>query len=195
MRSLSWQGQDSLGRLVGADGQGFTITLKQGTRPVRPLKPGARAPRVRLRSALDHDEGVVQGRLRNRFGRGGVCRDMKAMITALAVVAVAFAVTGGASSMALPKLYGTVGPGFTISLKQGAKRTPVRTLKAGTYTFVIADKASIHNFQVEGPGVDRAVTTVGFTGTKTVTVRLRRGSYKFYCRPHESTMFGHFRVT
>jgi hypothetical protein len=60
-------------------------------------------------------------------------------------VAVAFAVVGGASSMALPKLYGTVGPGFTISLKKGVRRTPVRTLKAGRYIFVIADKASIHN--------------------------------------------------
>jgi plastocyanin len=123
------------------------------------------------------------------------CADMKAILTALAAVAVAFAVTGGASSMALPKLYGTVGPGFTISLKQGVKRTPVRTLKAGTYTFVIADKSSIHNFQVEGPGVDRAVTTVGFAGTKTVTIRMRAGRYKFYCQPHESSMFGFFRVT
>ena len=57
--------------------------------------------------------------------------------------------------MALPKLTAPLGPGFTISLKQGVKRTPVRTLKAGTYTFVIADKASIHNFLIEGPGVER----------------------------------------
>jgi plastocyanin len=120
---------------------------------------------------------------------------MKLILTAVAAGAVAFAVSGGTSAMALPKVYGTVGPGFTISLKQGVKRTPVRTLKAGTYSFVIADKASIHNFQVEGPGVDRAITTVSFMGTKTVTIRLRRGSYKFYCRPHESSMFGHFRVT
>jgi plastocyanin len=120
---------------------------------------------------------------------------MKTLCAALVAAAVGLAVTGGASSMALPKLYGTVGPGFTISLKHGVKRTPVRTLKAGTYTFVIADKASIHNFNIEGPGVDRAITAVGFIGTKTVTIRLRRGSYKFYCRPHESIMFGRFRVT
>ena len=117
------------------------------------------------------------------------------MYTAFAAAVVALALTGGASSMALPKLYGTVGPGFTISLKQGVHRTPVRTLKAGSYTFVIADKASIHNFVVEGPGVSRDITAVSFKGTKTVTIRLRAGSYKFYCRPHESSMFGHFRVT
>jgi plastocyanin len=118
-----------------------------------------------------------------------------ATIAAAAVAAVALALTGGASSMALPKLYGTVGPGFTISLKQGVSRTPVRTLKAGMYTFVIADKASIHNFQIEGPGLDRAITTVAFKGAKTVTIRLRHGRYKFYCAPHESSMFGFIRVT
>jgi hypothetical protein len=120
---------------------------------------------------------------------------MKTIYAAIAAAVVALALTAGASPMALPKLYGTVGPGFTISLKQGAKRLPVRTLKAGRYTFVVADKAPIHNFQIEGPGVDRAITAVGFKGTKTVTIRLRAGRYKFYCEPHESSMFGFFRVT
>jgi plastocyanin len=120
---------------------------------------------------------------------------MKALTSTLAAAAVALALAAGASSAVPPKLYGTVGPGFTISLKQGVKRTPVKTLKAGLYTFVIADKASIHNFVVEGPGVERDITTVGFVGTKTVTLRLRHGKYKFYCRPHESSMFGFVTVT
>jgi plastocyanin len=120
---------------------------------------------------------------------------MKTLATMFVAAAAAFGLTGGASSMALPKLYGTVGPGFTISMKQGVKRTPVRTLKAGTYTFVIADKSSIHNFVVEGPGVERDITSVSFVGTKTVTIKLRKGKYKFYCRPHESSMFGFVRVT
>ena len=68
-------------------------------------------------------------------------------------------------------------------------------MKAGTYTFVIADKASIHNFVVEGPGVERDITSVPFVGTKTVTIKLRKGRYKFDCRPHESSMFGFVRVT
>lgn len=120
---------------------------------------------------------------------------MKTLATTFVAATAALGLTGGASSMALPKLYGTVGPGFTISMKQGVKRTPVRTLKAGTYTFVIADKASIHNFVVEGPGVERDITSVPFVGTKTVTIKLRKGRYKFYCRPHESSMFGFVRVT
>jgi plastocyanin len=71
----------------------------------------------------------------------------------------------------------------------------VKTLKAGSYTFVIADKASIHNFVLEGPGVERDITAVPFTGTKTVTIRLRKDKYKYYCRPHESGMFGFVQVT
>jgi len=46
-----------------------------------------------------------------------------------------------------PKLTGTVGPSYTITLKQGAAK--VKTLKAGKYTFVITDKAAIHNFTIE----------------------------------------------
>jgi Copper binding proteins, plastocyanin/azurin family len=118
---------------------------------------------------------------------------MRVICTALAAAAVALALTAGASPMALPKLNGTVGPGFTISLKRGT--APVRMLKAGFFNLTVADRSSIHNFEIEGPGLDRAVTTVGFVGTKTVRIHLRRGTYKFYCRPHPSTMRGSFRVT
>ncbi|HEV8097613.1 MAG TPA: plastocyanin/azurin family copper-binding protein [Gaiellaceae bacterium] len=118
---------------------------------------------------------------------------MKLICTALAATAVALALTAGASPAVLPKLTGTVGPGFTITLKRGT--APVRALKAGFYNLTVADKASIHNFQIEGPGLDRAVTTVSFTGTKTVRIHLRRGTYKYYCKPHEASMFGHFKVT
>jgi hypothetical protein len=82
-------------------------------------------------------------------------------------------------------------PGFTISLKQGLK--PVRALKAGRYTLVVSDKSSIHNFRLIGPGVNRAITTVGGTGTKTVTLMLKKGSYTFHCDVHP-TMAGHFTV-
>jgi hypothetical protein len=118
---------------------------------------------------------------------------MKTLVTALVAAAAALGVTGGASSMGPLKVTGTVGPGFTISLKQGLK--PVKTLKAGRYTFVLNDKASIHNFAIRGPGVNRALTAVGFTGTKTVTLTLKRGTYTYYCQPHASSMRGTFRVT
>jgi hypothetical protein len=117
---------------------------------------------------------------------------MKLICTLVAAGAVALLATSPAAPITPPKLIGTVGPGFTITLKQNGRA--VKTLKPGTYTFVVSDKASIHNFVVEGPGVARDITTPSFTGTKTVTIRLRKGKYKFYCRPHESSMFGFFAV-
>jgi Copper binding proteins, plastocyanin/azurin family len=118
---------------------------------------------------------------------------MTRITTFLAVAAAALVAATAASPAALPRLIGTVGPGFTITLKRGGK--PVRTLRHGRYTFVVSDRASIHDFEIEGPGVDRAITTVPFAGRKVVTLTLRRGTYRYYCRPHESVMHGSFRVT
>jgi plastocyanin len=95
----------------------------------------------------------------------------------------------------MTKLKGTVGPGFTISLTKAGKR--VKTLSAGTYAFVITDKATIHNFTLEqekGGKFEKHLTSTGFKGTKTVTVKLKRGKWKYYCSVHESTMFGFFTV-
>ena len=116
------------------------------------------------------------------------------VILALVVGAILVAANASAASQAAPKVNGTVGPGFTISLKMNGKA--VKTLKAGSYSFVIADKASIHNFVVEkkGGSFEKALTTVGFKGTKTVTVKLTAGKWEFYCAPHEATMHGDFTV-
>ena len=117
---------------------------------------------------------------------------MKRIYLLLGAVAVALVVTAAATPMALPKLAGTVGPGFTISLKRGL--APVKLLKAGKYTFVVSDKSGIHNFHLKGPGLSRAITAVGFTGTKTVTLTLKKGRYTYVCDVHPS-MVGHFTVT
>jgi hypothetical protein len=114
-------------------------------------------------------------------------------VAAGAVALLAASPAAPSSNMSHPRLIGTVGPGFTITLKRNGAR--VRSLTRGLYTFVVSDKASIHNFVLEGPGVERDITTVSFKGTKTVTLRLRKGRYKFYCRPHEGSMFGFIRVT
>jgi plastocyanin len=94
-----------------------------------------------------------------------------------------------------PTLNGTVGPGYTITLKQNGKA--VKSLKAGSYSFVVADKANIHNFVLEkkkGGTFEKELTTVPFSGTKTVQVKLTSGTWEFYCRPHESQMQGTFTV-
>jgi plastocyanin len=118
------------------------------------------------------------------------------LVLTLAAVVAASVLSAGALARrsATPTLVGTVGPGFTITLKQNSK--VVKTLKAGTYTLVVHDKASIHAFSLDGPhGYAKDFTTVPFTGTKTFTVKLKVGKYKYYCPPHESFMFGRFTVT
>ena len=119
----------------------------------------------------------------------------KISILLVAAVVVGAVLVAGASARrsATPVLTGTVGPGFTISIKKGGKT--VKTLKAGTYKLVIHDKASIHGFSLDGPhGFAKDISPVPFVGTKTITLKLKAGSYKFYCPPHEPTMFGRFTV-
>jgi hypothetical protein len=95
---------------------------------------------------------------------------------------------------ATPTLVGTDGPGYTIRLTMNGKA--VKTLKAGTYRIVVHDKAAIHGFSLDGPhGFAKDISPVPFIGTKTVTLKLKAGGYKFYCPAHESTMFGHFKAT
>jgi plastocyanin len=114
-------------------------------------------------------------------------------VLALASIAAAGALAAASLSSAMtPKLVGTSGPGFTIGVTMGGKA--VKTLKAGTYTIVVHDKATIHNFHLIGPGVNKK-TGVSFTGTQTWTVRLKRGTYTFQCDPHAATgMKGKFTV-
>jgi plastocyanin len=115
---------------------------------------------------------------------------MTRLAIAAAVAALAVAAPAGA---AVPKLVGTVGPGFSITLKMNGKA--VKTLKAGTYSLTVADKASIHNFHLIGPGVNKMVTSVPFVGSKTVTVTLKKGTYTYQCDPHASAgMKGTFKV-
>jgi len=112
-----------------------------------------------------------------------------ALVAALVVAAAAF---GSSSST---KLVGTTGANgaFKITLTKGGHS--VKTLAAGSYSFVIHDDSSIHSFALDGPhGLAKDFTTVGFKGTKTVTLKLKTGRYKYYCAAHEATMFGHFTV-
>jgi plastocyanin len=109
-------------------------------------------------------------------------------LAALAVAAVVIAGPAAGSS----GLTGQVGPGFSIQFKQNGKT--VKTLKAGTYTIKVEDKASIHDFHLMGQGVNKA-TSVSGTGETTWTVKLRKGTYRYQCDPHASSMNGSFRVS
>ena len=116
-----------------------------------------------------------------------------------AVAAVAALVAAGAAmaqTSATPVLKGTVGPGFTISLKD-SKGHKVKTLKAGTYKFQITDKGDIHTFdlaQKTGGKFHKELTGDTFTGKKTVTITLKKGKWQYYCAVHPTEMFGNFTV-
>jgi plastocyanin len=115
-------------------------------------------------------------------------------VLAIATLAVVAVTISGPVSAAPKVVRGTVGPGFTISLASGGKK--VKSLKAGTqYRFEITDRSSIHDFRLSGPGVNKVITGVGFTGRKSITVKLKRGMYRFLCDPHASSMKGSFRAT
>ena len=113
-------------------------------------------------------------------------------VAALAAAAVvilapaAFARTTGTTLVAVD------GPGFTITLKEGAKN--VTTLTAGTYTFKVEDKSSIHNFHLTGPGVNVKTSVVGVT-TVIWKLKLKKGIYKYVCDPHATIMHGSFKVS
>ena len=111
-----------------------------------------------------------------------------------AVVAAALAATGSGSAASAKTVNGTVGPGFTIGLTIQGKK--VTRLKAGTpYRFVISDGSSTHDFHLSGPGINRVLTGVGFTGTKSFVLKLRKGAYHFQCDPHSDFMHGRFAVS
>jgi len=106
------------------------------------------------------------------------------LTTAVAILALAaptFAASHGNT------LTGTDGPGFTITMNK-------KTVKAGTYTIVVHDKSNIHNFRLTGPGVNK-LTSVPYVGTKTWTVKLKKGTYQFVCDPHRAIMHGVLKVT
>jgi plastocyanin len=113
----------------------------------------------------------------------------------VAVAALAIAESAFGHSSSTPTLKGVVGPGYSISLKKAGKR--VATLKPGSYSFAITDKSSFHNFTLEqerGGKFEKHLTSTPFRGSKSTTVRLKRGRWKYYCSNHESQMFGFFSV-
>jgi len=111
------------------------------------------------------------------------------LLIALLVAAITAVAPASAASKTVN---GSVGPGFTISVKSGGKK--VSTLAPGTYRLTVTDRSSSHDFHLMGPGYNKAITSVGFKGTKAVTVNLRKGTYRYQCDPHASIMHGSFRV-
>jgi plastocyanin len=107
-------------------------------------------------------------------------------ITALAALTAVVALILALPALAAtPVFKGTVGPGFTIKMT-------TKPTKAGKIKLVINDRSNVHNFHLTGPGVN-VKTSVPAIGTKTFTITLKKGTYKFICDPHPF-MKGSFTV-
>lgn len=91
------------------------------------------------------------------------------------------------------KLFGTVGPSFSIILRDSAGNR-VTQIDPGTYDIVVEDLSEEHNFHLFGPGVDRFTTVDEKDTTQTWTVTLVEGRYRYMCDPHSGLMFGAFTV-
>jgi plastocyanin len=85
-------------------------------------------------------------------------------------------------------LTGSVGPGFDISVEGADGLAP------GSYTLVVDDQASAHNFHLTGPGGIDVATDVGAEGEESFELELVAGEYTFVCDPHASQMRGTFTV-
>jgi plastocyanin len=119
---------------------------------------------------------------------------VRVTLLAAAAVAVAFLGAGSAARAADPVLTADVGidDSFAIGITDPGG-APVKHLDPGTYTLLIHDHSSFHNFHFSGPGVDVA-SDVDFVGDRTFTVTLTDGTYFFQCDPHAGQMRGKFTV-
>ena len=64
----------------------------------------------------------------------------------------------------------------------------------------LGEMLDFHNFTLERekpkkPHFEFHITKTGFTGSKTMTVTLKPGNWRFYCSNHEAQMHGDFKVT
>jgi hypothetical protein len=107
-------------------------------------------------------------------------------------VFAALALAGGAAADN-PTLFGTVGPGFSIRVADGAGNRITR-IPPGTYTVKVSDLAAEHNFHLTGPGGFDMSTTVEGTGTAEWTVNFQVGTYHYQCDPHFTQMKGDITV-
>ncbi len=109
-----------------------------------------------------------------------------ASLVALAIAGIAVAATSPTV------LFGSVGPGFSITLRD-AQGNAVTRVEPGEFQIEVDDKSEEHNFHLSGPGVDVSTEVAG-VGKQTFNVTLANGRYTFVCDPHSLQMRGAFNV-
>ena len=121
------------------------------------------------------------------------------LAAALAVLTLALAACGGGSSSSSSTTTPATGgssSGAGSSSGGAGNGTPVNVtladfsidvaggtnLKPGTYTFNVTNNGpSGHNLTIEGPGVNDQATPTFTSGTQSLTVTLKNGSYELFC--------------
>jgi plastocyanin len=114
-------------------------------------------------------------------------RTVLVLLPAIALVVVGVAGAEG------PRLAGTVGPGFSITLADPSGSTVSHLAATGPYELAVEDRSEEHNFHLTGPGVD-ATTLVSDVGATTFQLMLQDGTYNFICDVHPLQMRGSFTV-
>ena len=114
------------------------------------------------------------------------------LLTVVPLAFVAVLLPGAARPAATAtELSGTVGPGFSIALRN-SNGVKVTQLDPGAYTITVNDLSDLHNFHLRGPGVNQA-TSVDGTGKTTWNVTFVDGLYTYNCDAHPN-LKGSFRV-
>ena len=125
-----------------------------------------------------------------------------AVINARTLAAACFALV----ALALPGAVGAVGTvtqplvaivgspsalnAYAISLKDSTGAQVTR-LDPGTYTVNVHDYATLHNFDLTGPGVSKA-TDIDGTDDTTWVINVTDGTYRYVCDAHPTVMRGSF---
>jgi plastocyanin len=117
------------------------------------------------------------------------------LVVCLASAGLALPGAVGARGTVTQPLVATVGTptapnAYAISLRDSTG-TAVTHLDPGTYTINVHDYATLHNFDLSGPGVSKATDIEGTTDT-TWTVTFANGKYTFQCDAHPTQMHGAF---
>ncbi len=122
---------------------------------------------------------------------------MRLILLTASLIAASVLATGAGTASPQRVLVAKVGlhDSYRISLTFTDGR-PVRTLPEGTYTIVVHDYSTLHNFALGSVTQNRRIFTgsVLGTGTKRYSVKLTPGSYAYACSAHPQMMHGTFTV-
>jgi hypothetical protein len=123
---------------------------------------------------------------------GSSVHKVSPLVLLLLIAAVVVPGSARPAATATP-LTGTVGPAFSISLRDASGKT-VTHLDPGDYTITVHDQSDLHSFHLFGPGSVNMATQVETTGTTTWNVTFVDGVYTYHCDAHPTQMRGTFRV-